>query len=149
MLSAHKPDCDMNLAAEAHVDRSIEGPAAFIQTNVVGTLHPYCRRRYTIGESLRRRRETGSVSSTSRPTRCSDHCGPTVLLRDHSLRAELALFGEQGRVGSSGPGLARDLRTADDHHQTSNNYGPYQFPEKLIPHIIIRGLGREEPAGLW
>ena len=61
----------------------------------------------------------------------------------HRLRAELALFGKQGVVRSSGPRLARNLWAADLITNWSNNYGPYQFPEKLIPHMIIRGLAGE------
>ena len=95
----------MNLAAESHVDRSIDGPGEFIQTNVVGTFS-------LLQEALRYWRGlTGAQREKFRFLHVSTdevfgHSEKGILFRGLTLRAELALFGKQGIVGSSGPRLA-------------------------------------------
>ena len=111
LFDKYQPDAVMNLAAESHVDRSIDGPGEFIQTNIVGTFT-------LLQEALRYWRSarpsaarTPFASCTSRPTRCSARSAIEGFFTETTrLRAELALLGQQGFVGPSGPRLARDLR---------------------------------------
>ena len=149
VLAAHKPAAVLNLAAETHVDRSIDGPAEFIQTNVLGTytlLQEALRHWNALAPAARDRFRfvhisTDEVFGSLGPD--GTFCETTAYAPNSPYSASKAV------VGSSGPRLARDLRAADASSPTrSNNYGPYQFPEKLIPHIIIRGLAGTEPAGL-
>lgn len=135
-----KPDVVMHLAAESHVDRSIDGPAAFIETNIVGT--------YTLLDVAR------SYWSGLPARRKND-------FRFHHISTD-EVFGSLGREGlfteatnyaPNSPYSAS--KASSDHlvrawHHTyglpviitncSNNYGPYQFPEKLIPLVILNGL---------
>ena len=132
----------MHLAAESHVDRSIDGPGEFIQTNVVGTFHACCRPALDYWRALvPAKRAERSASITSRPTRCSARSGPEGLFReDTPYAAELALFRLEGRLRPSRARLASHLRAADVVTNCSNNYGPYHFPEKLIPLMILNAL---------
>ena len=139
-LAAHAPDAVLHLAAETHVDRSIDGPAAFIRTNLHGT--------YSLLEAVR------------------DHLAG----RSHERRAHFRfvhvstdeVFGSLGPHGAFDTTTPYDPRSpysaskaGSDHlarawHHTyglpvvvtncSNNYGPHQHPEKLIPHVILRAL---------
>ena len=154
--SEHRPDAVMHLAAESHVDRSIDGPGEFIRTNVVGTFTLLAGRPRLLGRAGRRGRATASASSTSRPTRSTARSAPT------------GYFTERRPTRPNSPYSAS--KAASDHlvrawHHTyglptlitncSNNYGPYQFPEKLIPLVILNALagkplpdlrqGRERP----
>lgn len=135
-----KPDVVMHLAAESHVDRSIDGPAAFIETNIVGT--------YTLLEVAR-----------SYWSRLPSH--KKEGFRFHHISTD-EVFGSLGREGlfteasSYAPNSPYSAsKASSDHlvrawHHTyglpviitncSNNYGPYQFPEKLIPLVILNGL---------
>ena len=131
----------VNFAAESHVDRSIDDPAAFIQTNVVGDVRAARGRATLRGRGCRTAREPRSASSTSPPTRstaasarpgCSPRRRPTRRTRptaaskaaaDHLVRAYHETYGL--------PALITNC---------SNNYGPYQFPEKLIPLMILNAL---------
>ena len=128
----------MHLAAESHVDRSIDGPGEFIQTNVVGTftlLHA-ARAYWSKLEGVEL--ATSSGSTTSRPTRSTARSAPT------------GYFTEATPYDPNSPYSAS--KAASDHlvrawHHTyglptlvtncSNNYGPYHFPEKLIPLVIL------------
>ena len=84
LIAAHRPDAIVNIAAETHVDRSIDGPAAFIQTNIVGTstLLDAARRYWSdvAGRAPRR----ASASTTSRPTRCSARSRPAIRPRSRA-----------------------------------------------------------------
>ncbi len=148
LFDIHKPQYVMNLAAESHVDRSIDGPAEFIHTNIVGTFT-------LLQEALRYWR------ILDRPTqeRFRFHHISTDEVYG-SLGAE-GLFSETTSYAPNSPYAAS--KAASDHlvrawHETyglptlltncSNNYGPYQFPEKLIPHMIIRGLA-EQPLPVY
>ena len=137
----HRPRAVVHLAAEAHVDRSIDGPAAFVQTNVVGTFTP-ARGRARLLDGARRRARRASASCTSPPTRSSARSAPTE-----------PAFTEETPYAPNCPYSAS--KAASDHlvrawHHTyglpalttncSNNYGPYQFPEKLIPLMILNAL---------
>ena len=140
LLTEHRPDAIVNFAAESHVDRSIDGPGAFIQTNVVGTL---------------------ALLEAARDYWRTLEGGPRMAFRflhvstDEvygSLGAE-GKFTEQTAYAPNSPYSAS--KAASDHlvrafHHTyglpvlttncSNNYGPYQFPEKLVPLIIQKAL---------
>lgn len=131
----------MHLAAESHVDRSIDGPADFIQTNIVGT--------YTLLEAARRYWNTleGEAKAAFR----FHHISTDEVYGD--LEGTDDLFTETTPYSPSSPYSAS--KASSDHlvrawHRTyglptivtncSNNYGPYQFPEKLIPHMILNAL---------
>ncbi len=108
-----KPDWVMHLAAESHVDRSIDGPGEFIQTNVVGTAS-CCRRRSPIGAAWKSPEGGGfplPPHLDRRSVRFARRRGPVP--RGHALCAELALFGLEGRLRPSRARLASHLRPAD------------------------------------
>jgi len=147
VLRRHKPDAVIHLAAESHVDRSITGPADFISTNIVGT--------YVVLDEAR------SYWETLKPD-ARDRFRVLHVSTDEvygSLGRE-GLFSEHTSYDPSSPYSAS--KAAADHlaiawHRTyglpviisncSNNYGPYHFPEKLIPLIITNALlGRELPV---
>lgn len=143
LFEQYQPDAVMNLAAESHVDRSIDGPAEFIQTNVVGTftlLQEALRHWQGLTPARRARFRFLHVSTDE----VFGSLGPS------------GLFGEDTAYAPNSPYSAS--KASSDHlvrawRQTyglpamvtncSNNYGPSQFPEKLIPHMIIRGLAGE------
>src|SRR5690348_17081761 len=143
LLAEHKPDAIVNFAAESHVDRSIDGPAEFVQTNVVGTLGLLeCARDYW-------RSHEGAAREAFR---CLHVSTDEVY---GSLGAE-GKFTETTPYAPNSPYSAS--KAASDHlvrafhpnhglpvltTNISNNYGPYHFPEKLIPLIIIRALRGE------
>jgi dTDP-glucose 4,6-dehydratase len=138
IFSAHRPEAVMHLAAESHVDRSIDGPQDFIETNVVGT--------FNLLEAAR-----GYWMREGRP----EH------FRVHHVSTD-EVFGSLGPTGKFSEDTAYDphspyaaSKAASDHlvrawHETyglpvvlsncSNNYGPYHFPEKLIPVVILNAL---------
>jgi len=141
LLQSFQPDVVMHLAAESHVDRSIDGPAAFIQTNIVGTysLLEACRH-YWLG-----------LDSERRQAFRFHHISTDEVYGD--LHGTDDLFTEQTPYAPSSPYSAS--KAASDHlvrawHRTyglpvvitncSNNYGPYHFPEKLIPLTIINAI---------
>jgi dTDP-glucose 4,6-dehydratase len=137
----YRPDAVMHLAAESHVDRSIDGPAAFVHTNVVGT--------YTLLEACR-----AYWSLLDEPSRKSfrfHHISTDEVFGD--LEDSGALFHEETAYAPSSPYSAS--KASSDHFarawgrtyglpvvitNCSNNYGPFHFPEKLIPLIIINAL---------
>lgn len=139
-LTRYRPDALVHLAAESHVDRSIDGPAEFIQTNVVGT--------YTLLETARRYWE--GLPAPERSRFRFHHVSTDEVFG--SLGAT-GLFSEGSRYRPNSPYAAS--KAASDHlvrawHHTydlpvvltncSNNYGPYQFPEKLIPLVILNAI---------
>ena len=143
LFEKYQPDAVMNFAAESHVDRSIDGPGKFIQTNVMGTF-TICRKLCATGARSRARSANVFASCTSQPTRCS------------ALSVTRGSSWETTAYAPNSPYAAS--KASSDHlvrawHHTyglptlvtncSNNYGPYHFPEKLIPHMIIRGLAGE------
>ncbi|KMQ79599.1 dTDP-glucose 4,6-dehydratase [Edwardsiella ictaluri] len=141
ILAQYRPDAIMHLAAESHVDRSIDGPADFIQTNIVGT--------YTLLEATR-----GYWSALPVAQRAAfrfHHISTDEVYGD--LHDPQALFREDTPYAPSSPYSAS--KAASDHlvrawlrtyglptliTNCSNNYGPYHFPEKLIPLTIINAL---------
>ena len=136
-----QPDVVMHLAAESHVDRSIDGPAAFIQTNIVGT--------YTLLEAVRKYWLALDVDKQKGFR--FHHISTDEVYGD--LEGTTDLFTEQTPYEPSSPYSAS--KASSDHlvrawHRTyglptivtncSNNYGPYHFPEKLIPLVILNAL---------
>lgn len=141
LLTSHRPDAVMHLAAESHVDRSIDGPGDFIQTNVVGT--------YTLLEAVRGYWQ--ALPQESRHSFRFLHVSTDEVYGD--LDTWDARFTEQTPYAPSSPYSAS--KASSDHlvrawHRTfglptlitncSNNYGPYQFPEKLIPLMVLNAL---------
>lgn len=141
VLERFQPDAIMHLAAESHVDRSIDGPAAFIQTNITGT--------YTLLEATRAwwSRQPEEARAAFR----FHHISTDEVYGD--LHGADDLFRETTPYAPSSPYSAS--KAASDHlvrawHRTyglpvlitncSNNYGPYHFPEKLIPLMILNAL---------
>lgn len=138
IFTTHQPDAVMHLAAESHVDRSIDAPGAFIETNVNGT--------YNILEAARAYWKTNGMPDS---------------FRFHHISTD-EVYGSLGKTGQFTEDTPYDPRSpyssskaASDHlvrawHETyglpvvltncSNNYGPYHFPEKLVPVIIINAL---------
>tara|TARA_R110001592_G_scaffold54291_1_gene166165 strand:+ start:207 stop:1268 length:1062 start_codon:yes stop_codon:yes gene_type:complete len=141
VLRQYQPDVIMHLAAESHVDRSIDGPADFIETNIVGT--------YTLLEAARQYWQ--SLEADRRTNFRFHHISTDEVYGD--LDGHESLFTEQTPYAPSSPYSAS--KASSDHlvrawHRTyglpvlvtncSNNYGPYHFPEKLIPLVILNAL---------
>ncbi|MCT4333229.1 dTDP-glucose 4,6-dehydratase [Paracoccus sp. YLB-12] len=141
ILAQHRPDAVMHLAAESHVDRSIDGPGEFVETNVIGTFNMLeAARAYWLRE------------------------GRPQTFRFHHISTD-EVFGSLGETGQFTEDTPYDPRSpysaskaGSDHlvrawHETyglpvvltncSNNYGPYHFPEKLVPVVILRALAGE------
>jgi dTDP-glucose 4,6-dehydratase len=146
LLTSTRPSAVMHLAAESHVDRSIDGPADFVQTNILGTYRLLeATRSYwrTQGEPNGFRflhvstdevygdlANTGNLFTEATPYAPSSPYAATKAGSDHLVRAWGRTYGM--------PVLITNC---------SNNYGPYQFPEKLIPHMILNALaGRQLPV---
>ena len=147
LFEAARPDVVLNLAAESHVDRSINGAAAFVQTNIVGT--------YVLLEAAR-----AYLSTLPRDRQ------PEFRFLHISTDEVFGSLGETGRFSEATPYQPNSpysaSKASSDHlvrawHHTyglpvlltncSNNYGPYQFPEKLIPLIVLNCLeGKELPV---
>lgn len=141
VFEEHQPSCVMHLAAESHVDRSIDAPLDFINANIVGTFNLLEAARYYY-ESLEGPRKTEFRFH---------HISTDEVYGD--LRGTDDLFTEQTPYSPSSPYSAS--KAASDHlvrawgrtyglpaiiTNCSNNYGPYQFPEKLIPHVILNAM---------
>lgn len=138
ILAAHTPDAIMHLAAESHVDRSIDGPGEFIETNITGT--------YTLLEAARSYWAAQGKPDTFRFHHIStDEVFGTL--------GDTGLFTEETPYDPRSPYSAS--KAASDHlvrawaetyglpvvlSNCSNNYGPYHFPEKLIPVVILNAL---------
>ncbi|WP_412496546.1 dTDP-glucose 4,6-dehydratase [Vibrio cyclitrophicus] len=155
VFADHKPDAVMHLAAESHVDRSITGPAAFIETNIVGT--------YTLLEATREYWNT--LEESAKAEFRFHHISTDEVYGDlpHPDEVEsgtdLPMFLETTSYEPSSPYSAS--KASSDHlvrawlrtyglptivTNCSNNYGPYHFPEKLIPLVILNALeGKELP----
>lgn len=142
LLAEHQPRAVLNFAAESHVDRSIHGPAEFIQTNVVGT--------FGLLEAVRA--YWGGLGEAGKAAFRFLHVSTDEVYG--SLAKSDPPFAESNRYEPNSPYSAS--KAASDHmvrayHHTyglpvlttncSNNYGPYHFPEKLIPLCILNALG--------
>uniref|UniRef100_A0A486XXK0 dTDP-glucose 4,6-dehydratase n=1 Tax=Rheinheimera sp. BAL341 TaxID=1708203 RepID=A0A486XXK0_9GAMM len=141
VFARHQPEVVMHLAAESHVDRSIDGPAAFIETNIVGT--------YTLLEVVRS--YLSGLDTERKAAFRFHHISTDEVFGD--LHGTDDLFTETTPYAPSSPYSAS--KASSDHlvrawHRTyglpvivtncSNNYGPYHFPEKLIPLMILNAL---------
>lgn len=147
-FSTHRPDVLMHLAAESHVDRSIDGPGEFIQTNIVGT--------YNLLEAARAQWQT--LDESGKASFRFHHISTDEVYGD--LEGPEDLFREETPYAPSSPYSAS--KAGSDHlvrawgrtfglpvvvTNCSNNYGPYHFPEKLIPLVILNALrGRALPV---
>ena len=142
LLTEHKPRAILHFAAESHVDRSIAGPAAFIQTNVFGTFTLLQQARAYWDSLEPRRDKTRSASCMSPPMRSTALCSPTI-----RPSQETTAYAPNSPYAASK--ASSDLLVRAWHHtyglpvlttNCSNNYGPFQFPEKLIPLMILNAL---------
>ena len=147
IFNSHRPDVVMHLAAESHVDRSIDGASAFVQTNLVGT--------FTMLEEARH--YWNSLAGEEREKFLFPHVSTDEVYGD--LEQTEQLFTETTPYNPSSPYSA--TKAGSDHlvrawYRTfgmpaiitncSNNYGPFHFPEKMIPHMILNALhGRQLP----
>jgi len=144
ILADFKPQAVMHLAAESHVDRSIDGPAAFIETNIVGT--------YTLLQAVRAYWET--LTALDKDAFRFHHISTDEVYGD--LHGPEDLFTETTPYAPSSPYSAS--KASSDHlvrawrrtyglpcivTNCSNNYGPFHFPEKLIPHVILKAIHGE------
>ncbi len=140
VFSEHQPDAVMHLAAESHVDRSISGPAAFIQTNIVGT--------YTLLEAART--YWNGLDGERKAAFRFHHISTDEV---YGSLGDTGFFTEDTAYEPNSPYSAS--KASSDHlvrawHHTyglpvvttncSNNYGPYHFPEKLIPLVILNAI---------
>ncbi|MGL5418122.1 MAG: dTDP-glucose 4,6-dehydratase [Plesiomonas shigelloides] len=141
IFAQYRPDVVMHLAAESHVDRSIDGPAAFIETNIIGT--------YTLLEAARNYWNT--LESQAKAAFRFHHISTDEVYGD--LEGPDSLFTETTPYAPSSPYSAS--KASSDHlvrawrrtyglptliTNCSNNYGPFHFPEKLIPLMILNAL---------
>lgn len=147
VFNKHRPDIIMHLAAESHVDRSIDGPGEFIQTNIVGT--------YVLLEEARD--YWSNLDGDKKDNFRFHHVSTDEVYGD--LEGPGDLFTEETPYAPSSPYSAS--KASSDHlvrawqrtfklptliTNCSNNYGPYQFPEKLIPLIILNAIeGKDLP----
>ena len=144
VLDRHRPDVVMHLAAETHVDRSIDGPGAFIDTNIVGT--------YTLLQAARAHFER--LGGAERARFRLHHISTDEVFG--SLAPGEPAFTETTRYDPRSPYSAS--KAASDHlvrawgetfglpvvmSNCSNNYGPWQYPEKLIPLMVARGVDQQ------
>lgn len=149
ILADFRPQAIMHLAAESHVDRSIEGPAAFIETNIVGT--------YTLLEATRAYWE--KLPEEEKQAFRFHHISTDEVYGD--LDGPEDLFTETTPYAPSSPYSAS--KASSDHlvrawrrtyglpvlvTNCSNNYGPFHFPEKLIPHVILKAM-KGEPLPVY
>jgi len=150
IILTHRPDAVFHLAAETHVDRSIDAPSAFIETNLLGTFHLLEAVREFLASGLAR--EGGNGANVFRFVHVSTD-------EVYGSLGDAGAFSEESPYRPNSPYAAS--KAGADHlarawHRTwglpviitnsSNNYGPFQFPEKFIPHLILCALeGRDLP----
>jgi dTDP-glucose 4,6-dehydratase len=148
VFAEHRPDVVMHLAAETHVDRSIDGPAPFIQSNIVGT--------YVLLEAARE--HWNRLGESAKAHFRFLHVSTDEVFG--ALNADAAPFNEDTAYDPRSPYAAS--KAASDHlarawhhtyglptmvSNTTNNYGPWQFPEKLIPLVTLNAIeGKELPV---
>ena len=180
VFAKHQPDAVMHLAAESHVDRSIDGPGEFIQTNIVGTFNllqaslAYWRSLPEAGETRKHSKEESGIKN-SESGEVSDFNVSKFPLSQKSFRfLHVSTDEVYGSLAADAPGFSEThaydphspysaSKAASDHlarswadtyglpvlvTNCSNNYGPYQFPEKLIPVVILKCL-RGEPIPVY
>lgn len=168
LLNDFQPDAIMHLAAESHVDRSIDGPAAFMETNIMGTYTMLeCAREYwqSLPEDGGRKSEDGSQETSNSKPQTPNRSS----FRFHHISTD-EVYGSLGAEGLFEETTSYDPRSpysaskaSSDHlvkawfhtyglpvviTNCSNNYGPYHFPEKLIPLVILNALD-EKPLPIY
>ena len=181
LFQRHQPDAVMHLAAESHVDRSIDGPGEFIQTNIVGTFNllqaslAYWRSLPAGGTSSVSSAAESSDLNTFIPSHASNAGSPSHQPSQETFRfLHVSTDEVYGSLTPDAPGFSEThaydphspysaSKAASDHlarawadtyglpvlvTNCSNNYGPYQFPEKLIPVVILKCL-RGEPIPVY
>ena len=186
VFAKHQPDAVMHLAAESHVDRSIDGPGEFIQTNIVGTFNllqaslAYWRSLPEAGCANVGMCQSGNVDTSSDlntfiPSHASNAGSPSHQPSQETFRfLHVSTDEVYGSLAPDAPGFSEThaydphspysaSKAASDHlarswadtyglpvlvTNCSNNYGPYQFPEKLIPVVILKCL-RGEPIPVY
>ena len=181
VFAKHQPDAVMHLAAESHVDRSIDGPGEFIQTNIIGTFNllqaslAYWRSLPAGGTSSVSSAAESSDLNTFIPSHASNTGSPSHLPSQETFRfLHVSTDEVYGSLAADAPGFSEThaydphspysaSKAASDHlarswadtyglpvlvTNCSNNYGPYQFPEKLIPVVILKCL-RGEPIPVY
>lgn len=152
-----KPDIIMHLAAESHVDRSIDGPKDFIKTNIIGTFNLLEQARNYWNNLEDNKKKNFRFHHISTDEVFGDLPHPDYI---KNIKGDLPLFHEDSSYAPSSPYSAS--KASSDHlvrawHRTyklpvvitncSNNYGPFQFPEKLIPIVILNALsGKKLPV---
>ena len=179
IFDQNKPDAVMHLAAESHVDRSIDGPGEFIQTNIVGTFNllqaslAYWRSLPEAGDSGERITDSGENKSGISHQK-SVICNQSSPTKSAFRFLHVSTDEVYGSLAPDAPGFSETTpydphspysasKAASDHlarawgdtyglpvlvTNCSNNYGPYQFPEKLIPVVILKCL-RGEPIPVY
>ena len=185
VFTKHQPDAVMHLAAESHVDRSIDGPGEFIQTNIVGTFNllqaslQYWRN-LPEGDVRAKSSSEESIGDSSGAVQCSVSELETRTNNSNNMKKSDFRFLHvstdevYGSLSTDAPGFSEThaydphspysaSKAASDHlvrawgdtyglpilvTNCSNNYGPYQFPEKLIPVVILKCL-RGEPIPVY
>ncbi|MBO1254229.1 dTDP-glucose 4,6-dehydratase [Alteromonas sp. 5E99-2] len=150
VLAQHQPDIIMHLAAESHVDRSIDGPGEFMQTNIIGTYQLLEQARGYFDSLNDEKKAAFRFHHISTDEVYGDLPHPDEVEDDNT---ELPLFTETTAYAPSSPYSAS--KAASDHlvrawlrtfklptliTNCSNNYGPYHFPEKLVPLVILNAL---------
>jgi len=165
VFTEHQPDAIMHLAAESHVDRSIDGPGEFIQTNIVGT-YTLLQASLAYWRDLPEAGDGGGLiadngSGISNPPSSISHHPTKERFRFHHVSTD-EVYGDLGETGlfteetSYAPSSPYSASKASSDHlvrswertfglpilitNCSNNYGPYHFPEKLIPLMILNAL---------
>jgi dTDP-glucose 4,6-dehydratase len=140
-FSDFRPDIVMHLAAESHVDRSIDGPAAFIQTNLIGTFTLLEAARQYWSASIRRRSRLSASTISSTDEVYGDLHGTDDLFTEETPYAPSSPY-SASKAGSDHLVRAwnRTYGLPVVVTNCSNNYGPYHFPEKLIPLTILNAL---------
>jgi dTDP-glucose 4,6-dehydratase len=159
LFQQYQPDIIMHLAAESHVDRSIDGPAEFMQTNIVGTSILLEQARSYYVQSPEEKKAVFRFHHISTDEVYGDLPHPDEAAEE--MRDALPLFSEETLYAPSSPYSAS--KASSDHlvrawYRTyglptlitncSNNYGPYQFPEKLIPLVILNAL-EDKPLPIY
>jgi len=147
VFAQHQPDAVMHLAAESHVDRSIDGPAEFMQTNIIGTYNLLETARAYWNELDTERKQAFRFHHISTDEVYGDLEGPEDLFTEQTSYAPSSPY--SASKASSDHLVRAWLRTYDFPTiitNCSNNYGPYHFPEKLIPLVILNALeGKDLP----
>jgi len=145
IFTRYNPDIVIHFAAESHVDRSILGPAEFVQTNIIGTLNllEACRKFWNhLSSKLNQQKLFHHVST--------DEVYGSLSLNDNNLFTEITPYAPHSPYSASKASSDHLVRAYYHTYgipikitNCSNNYGPYQFPEKLIPLMILNALNNK------